>query len=58
MPASIAERLKSGEERIADRIETLSVMFADLVDFTERCITCRPRRSSTSSTGWCASSTG
>jgi adenylate cyclase len=35
MPASIAERLKSGEEeRIADRIETLSVMFADLVDFT------------------------
>ena len=36
MPSSIAERLKSGrEERIADRIETLSVMFADLVAFTE-----------------------
>lgn len=36
MPASIAERLKSGkEERIADRIETLTVMFADLVGFTE-----------------------
>ena len=35
MPAPIAERLKSGEERIADRIETLSVMFADLVGFTE-----------------------
>jgi adenylate cyclase len=35
MPVSIAERLKSGEERIADRIETLSVMFADLVGFTE-----------------------
>jgi len=35
MPASIAERLKSGnEQRIADRIETLSVMFADLVGFT------------------------
>ena len=34
MPAPIAERLKSGEERIADRIETLSVMFADLVGFT------------------------
>ena len=35
MPAAIAERLKSGEERIADRIDTLSVMFADLVGFTE-----------------------
>ena len=35
MPHSIAERLKSGrEQRIADRIETLSVLFADLVDFT------------------------
>jgi adenylate cyclase len=35
MPSSIAERLKSGREpRIADRIEMLSVMFADLVDFT------------------------
>jgi adenylate cyclase len=35
MPSSIAKRLKSGDERIADRIETLSVMFADLVGFTE-----------------------
>jgi adenylate cyclase len=35
MPSPIAERLKSGEDRIADRIETLSVMFADLVGFTE-----------------------
>jgi adenylate cyclase len=35
MPRSIAERLKSGEERIADRIEMLSVMFADLAGFTE-----------------------
>jgi adenylate cyclase len=34
MPAPIAARLKAGEERIADRIETLSVMFADLVGFT------------------------
>ena len=34
MPAPIAERLKSGEERIADRIEVLSVMFADLVGYT------------------------
>jgi adenylate cyclase len=36
MPTPIAERLKSGKEsRIADRIDTLSVMFADLVGFTE-----------------------
>ncbi len=35
MPAAIAERLKSGaEERIADRIDALSVMFTDLVGFT------------------------
>jgi adenylate cyclase len=34
MPAPIAERLKSGEPRIADRIDTLTVMFADLVGFT------------------------
>jgi adenylate cyclase len=36
MPASIAARLKSGREaRIADRIDMLSVIFADLVGFTE-----------------------
>jgi len=34
MPDPIATRLKRGEERIADRIETLSVLFADLVSFT------------------------
>jgi adenylate cyclase len=35
MPPAVAERLKSGaEQRIADRIETLSVLFADLVGFT------------------------
>jgi adenylate cyclase len=35
MPESIAARLKSGrEERIADRIETLTVVFADLTGFT------------------------
>ena len=34
MPAPIAARLKASEERIADRIETLSVVFADLVNFT------------------------
>jgi adenylate cyclase len=36
MPQSIAARLKSGQEkRIADRIDMLSVMFADLAGFTE-----------------------
>ena len=35
MPHAVAERLKSGaEHRIADRIGTLSVLFADLVGFT------------------------
>ena len=35
MPQSIAARLKSGREaRIADKIEMLSVMFADLTGFT------------------------
>jgi adenylate cyclase len=34
MPQAIAARLKSGGERIADRIEMLSVMFADLAGFT------------------------
>jgi adenylate cyclase len=35
MPQGIAERLKSGrEERIADRIERASVLFADVVGFT------------------------
>jgi len=35
MPASVAERLKSGtESRIADRIGNLSILFADLVGFT------------------------
>jgi adenylate cyclase len=35
MPPSIAARLKSGiESRIADRIDNLSVLFADLVGFT------------------------
>jgi adenylate cyclase len=35
MPQAIADRLTAGEERIADRVEMLSVMFADLVGFTE-----------------------
>jgi adenylate cyclase len=34
MPDTIAARLKASESRIADRIDTLSVVFADLVGFT------------------------
>ena len=35
MPASIAERLKSGESNIADRFSDVSVLFADISGFTE-----------------------
>jgi adenylate cyclase len=35
LPVSIADRLKSGEERIADRFEEATVLFADIVGFTE-----------------------
>lgn len=34
LPASIAERLQSGETPIADRFEEMAVLFADVVDFT------------------------
>ena len=34
MPESIAERLKAGEINIADRFENVSVLFADITDFT------------------------
>lgn len=35
LPAPIATRLKAGEEPIADQIEDATVLFADLVGFTE-----------------------
>ncbi len=35
LPEAIAERLKDGEEAIADRFPEVTVLFADLVDFTE-----------------------
>jgi class 3 adenylate cyclase len=35
LPAVISERLKAGEEPIADRFEGVTVLFADLVGFTE-----------------------
>lgn len=34
LPQSVAERLKQGERIIADRYESASVLFADIVDFT------------------------
>jgi class 3 adenylate cyclase len=34
LPAPIADRLKRGEEPIADRFPEVTVLFADLVDFT------------------------
>jgi adenylate cyclase len=34
LPDQIADRLKAGEGRIADRFEGVSVVFADVVDFT------------------------
>jgi guanylate cyclase len=36
LPASIAERLKSKPQTIADQIPAASVLFADVVDFTPR----------------------
>jgi class 3 adenylate cyclase len=36
LPAPIATRLKQGDELIADRFPDVTVLFADLVDFTRR----------------------
>lgn len=35
LPASIAERLKSGEHTIAEHFDNVTVLFADIVGFTE-----------------------
>jgi class 3 adenylate cyclase len=35
LPATIAERLRSGERVIADRFDDMSVLFADVVGFTD-----------------------
>jgi class 3 adenylate cyclase len=34
LPEAVVRRLKAGEERIADRVEAASVLFADIVGFT------------------------
>lgn len=42
LPASIAERLRAGEETIADHFTGVSVMFVDLVGFTQLTQTLAP----------------
>jgi adenylate cyclase len=44
LPAPIADRLKQGEEVIADDFPEVTVMFADLVDFTRRSRDATPER--------------
>ena len=44
LPASIAARLKQGEEVIADGFPEVTVLFADLVDFTRRSQETTPER--------------
>jgi class 3 adenylate cyclase len=44
LPAQIAARLKQGEEVIADGFPEVTVLFADLVDFTQRSQETTPER--------------
>jgi class 3 adenylate cyclase len=44
LPAPVADRLKAGEEPIADRFPEVTVLFADLVDFTRRSERAAPER--------------
>ncbi|MBS1560219.1 MAG: hypothetical protein JSS89_01305 [Bacteroidetes bacterium] len=43
MPESIAERMMSGETRIADHLESVTIMFADIVGFTSMASAIDPR---------------
>jgi class 3 adenylate cyclase len=43
LPATIAERLRSGESTIADGFEEMTVLFADVVGFTELSSRLQPR---------------
>jgi len=43
MPESIAERMMLGETRIADHLESVTIMFADIVGFTSMASTMDPR---------------
>lgn len=44
LPMPIADRLKSSQSCIADRVEEVSVLFADIVGFTERAKTINPEK--------------
>lgn len=44
LPESVAIRLKSGEERIADAVENVTVVFSDLVGFTSLASSIDPDR--------------
>jgi class 3 adenylate cyclase/NAD(P)-dependent dehydrogenase (short-subunit alcohol dehydrogenase family) len=44
LPAPIAERLKAGEDMIADHFEAVTVLFADIVDFTPTSANLTPQR--------------
>lgn len=44
LPSAIADRLKAGEEPIADHVDNATVLFADLVGFTELSRTTAPAR--------------
>lgn len=44
LPAQIVERLSSGEEEIADRFDDVTVLFSDLVGFTEASARTPPKR--------------
>ena len=44
LPTTIAERLKSGEETIADHFDEASIVFADIVEFTQISAGAAPER--------------
>ena len=44
LPMPIAERLKAGEQPIADQLEDVSVVFADIIGFTEMATALEPGR--------------
>ena len=44
LPAPIAERLKAGEDMIADHFAAVTVLFADIVDFTPTSSKLTPQR--------------